>query len=212
MKKLVLCLLLPSLLLVGCRNIYYSTMEKFGKQKRDLLQTKVQQVRNEQDAAAQQLKDALTRLQELYGSQGTELEKAYKRLQSEYDSSVSKAESLRNRIRQMDQIAKDLFAEWQKEAATIQTASLRAASESQLRDTESRYQTLYATTTRAEKSMEPVLTKFHDYVLYLKHNLNAQALGTLQGEATRIQGDINRLMEEMNASIREADAFIKANK
>ena len=212
MKKLIFCLLLPSLVLVGCRSVYYSTMETFGKQKRDLLQTKVQQVRNEQDAAAQQLKDALTQLQELYGTEGTELEKAYKRLQSEYESSVSKAEALRDRIKQMDRVARDLFAEWEKEAASIQTASLRQASEAQLRDTQSRYQTLYTTTTRAEKSMEPVLVKFKDYVLYLKHNLNAQALGTLQGEATRIQTDINRLIADMNASIKQADDFIKATK
>lgn len=196
----------------GCRNMYYSAWETLGKQKRDLLQSKVAQVRDSENAATEQLKDALTRLQELYGFQGGDLEKAYRRLQSEYDSSVKQAETVRTRIRQMDQIANDLFKEWESEANTIGTPTLRQASLSQLQDTRSRYQTLLTTTTRAEKSMEPVLAKFKDYVLFLKHNLNAQAIGSLQGEATKIQTDIKQLIDSMNASIHEAESFIQATK
>ena len=35
---------------------------------------------------------------------------------------------------------------------------------------------------RAERTMEPVLSALRDNVLYLKHNLNASAVGALQGE------------------------------
>jgi hypothetical protein len=62
---------------------------------------------------------------------------------------------------------------------------------------------------RAEQSMAPVLVKFRDHVLYLKHNLNAQAIASLKGEAISIQNDISRLIEDMNASIQQADSFIK---
>ena len=212
MKNLCVTLLLLAMCCAGCRNLYYSAWEKLGKEKRDLLQSKVQQVRDDQGAAAQQLKDALTRLQELYGAQGTDLEKTYKKLQSDYESSVSKAATVRSRIRQMDQIAHDLFAEWQKEADSIGTASLRQSSLDKLEQTRTRYAALYTTTTRAEQNIEPVLSKFHDYVLYLKHNLNAQAMGTIQTEARSIQGDINKLIADMHASIQEADTFIKATK
>ena len=54
-----------------------------------------------------------------------------------------------------------------------------------------------------------VLRKFRDQVLYLKHNLNAAAIGSLRGQADNIQGDIQRLMEQMNRSIAEADRFIQ---
>jgi hypothetical protein len=60
--------------------------------------------------------------------------------------------------------------------------------------------------------MEPVITKFRDYVLYLKHNLNAQAIGALQGESAKIQIDISKLIEQMNAAIRQADDFLKQTK
>lgn len=62
---------------------------------------------------------------------------------------------------------------------------------------------------RAERSMEPVLTQLRDQVLYLKHHLNAQALGALRDEAASIEKEIQKLIEEMNASIAEANRFIQ---
>jgi Skp family chaperone for outer membrane proteins len=200
------------LTLTACRNVYYSTWEKLGKHKRDLLQSKVRDVRDEQKEASQELKDALTRLQELTGFQGGELEKTYKKLQSDYDSASSSAESVRKRIREMDQIARDLFREWEAELKSISSPELREADRRQLDETKRRYVELYTATKRAETSMEPVLVKFRDYVLYLKHNLNAQAIGALQGEAAKIQIDISKLIDEMNAAIREADRFLQENK
>ncbi len=212
MRTRVLAGLLILLTVTACRNVYYSTWEKLGKHKRDLLQSKVKQVRDEQKEASQDLKDALTRLQELTGFQGGELEKRYRKLQADYDTAASSAEGVRKRIREMDQIARDLFREWETELKSITSPELREADRRQLEETKRRYEELYAATRRAESSMEPVLVKFRDYVLYLKHNLNAQAVGALQGEASKIQIDISKLIDEMNAAIRQADEFLKQNK
>ncbi len=58
--------------------------------------------------------------------------------------------------------------------------------------------------------MDPVLRQFRDQVvLYLKHNINAAAIGSLRGTAGSIQGNIQRLLEQMNRSITEADRFIQ---
>ena len=56
--------------------------------------------------------------------------------------------------------------------------------------------------------MDPVLGTFRDYVLYLKHNLNAQAIASLQGELSGVEADVSTLIEEMEASIDEARAFV----
>jgi hypothetical protein len=154
----------------------------------------------------------MTRLKELTGFQGGELEKTYKQLQADYDNAASAAESVRERIREMDQIARDLFREWENELKTISSPELRDADRRQLDQTRRRYEELYTTTKRAESSMEPVIMKFRDYVLYLKHNLNAQAIGALQGESAKIQIDISKLIEQMNAAIRQADDFLKQTK
>lgn len=57
--------------------------------------------------------------------------------------------------------------------------------------------------------MEPVLRQFRDQVLYLKHNLNATAIGSLRGTADTIHLDLQRLLSQMNASIAEADRFVQ---
>ena len=53
-----------------------------------------------------------------------------------------------------------------------------------------------------------MLIHFHDQVLYLKHNLNAQAIASLKGEAADIQTEIDRLIKGMNTYIARADEFI----
>ncbi|MBZ5496767.1 MAG: DUF2959 domain-containing protein [Acidobacteriia bacterium] len=43
--------------------------------------------------------------------------------------------------------------------------------------------------------------------LFLKHNLNARAISSLQQNANQIQGDVTDLLGEMEASIAEANSF-----
>jgi hypothetical protein len=56
--------------------------------------------------------------------------------------------------------------------------------------------------------MEPVLKIFRDNVLFLKHNLNAQAIGSLQSEFVNLKGEIDVLIREMNAAIKSSNSFI----
>ncbi len=62
---------------------------------------------------------------------------------------------------------------------------------------------------RSEQSVDPVLHKLRDYLLALKHTLNAQAIAALGDESVKIQSDIARLIETMNTSIAHADEFIR---
>jgi gas vesicle protein len=193
----------------GCQSTYYKAYEKLGVYKRDLLKKKVVAARDEEKAAGEQFKDALTRLRELYSVQGGDLEKTYDRLKSEYDDSSTRATAVRKRISEMETVANDLFREWEAEIKDISTESMRSSSREQLRQTRERYEEMHAALKRAEKSMDPVITKFRDHVLFLKHNLNAQAIASLKGESAAIQSDIVKLIEDMNASIQRADEFIK---
>jgi Mg2+ and Co2+ transporter CorA len=198
--------------LTGCSTTYYRTMEMFGKEKRDILKSRVKEARDEQQKTAEQFKDALTRLRELYGSSGTDLEKMYDRLKSEYDSSAARANSVHERIAKMETVARDLFKEWDKEIGEISSASLKEDSRRKLRDTQLKFDQLDSSMKRAEASLTPVLKQFQDQTLYLKHNLNAQALGTLKNEAADIEREVSKLIEDMNTSIKQADSFIQGLK
>src|ERR1044071_8082343 len=157
------------LLTMGCRSVIYSTYEKFGVYKRDLLKKRVIAARNEEKEAGEQFKDALTKMRERYGSSGSNLEKTYDKLKSEYDGSVAKADAVRKRVRDMETVAADLFREWETEIKEISSESMRSSSRDQLRQTRERYEEMHRALKRAEQSMEPVLVKFRDHVLYLKH-------------------------------------------
>lgn len=78
-----------------------------------------------------------------------------------------------------------------------------------LKDTKARYARLHAAMKKAESRMEPVLDQFRDNVLYLKHNLNAQAIGALRKEADKIEIEVEALIGDMKSSIEEAETFLK---
>ena len=197
------------LTLTSCNTVYYAAWEKLGYEKRDLLKSAVKKARGEQKEAGEQFQDALTQLKAVYGFDGGKLETAYNALKSEYDQANSKASTVKKRVRDVESVSDALFREWEQEIAQIGTPSLAADSRAKLAETRSRYEGMHAALIRAEQGMDPVLAKLKDNVLYLKHNLNAQAVASLKGEATAIQGDITRLIEDMNVSIRKADEFIR---
>ncbi|MGZ8901078.1 MAG: DUF2959 domain-containing protein [Limisphaerales bacterium] len=193
----------------GCRTTYYAAMQKFGYEKRHILKDNVEEARDEQKKATEQFKDALTRLKELYNVDGGELEKTYDRLKSDFDRSESRATAVRERVGKVETVATDLFREWEKEIADMESAKLASQSREKLRGTREKYESLHTAMKRAESSMEPVLAQFRDQVLYLKHNLNAQAIGALRGETMDIEKEIQQLIKDMNASIAQADSFIQ---
>jgi hypothetical protein len=213
MKRLVVNLpLLAAIIVVpltGCRNVMYSAYEKVGVYKRDLLKKRVIAARDEEKGAQQEFKDALTRLKELTGFEGGELEKRYRQLQSDYDDAAARVAAVHKRVQDVETVASDLFTEWDKENRQIETDALRESSRRQLNDTKRRYEDMLAALKRSERSMDPVLHKLRDYVLALKHTLNAQAIAALGNESIKIQADVSHLIEDMNASIARADEFIR---
>jgi F0F1-type ATP synthase membrane subunit b/b' len=193
----------------GCSSVYYAAYEKVGVYKRDLLKKRVVEARDDQKEAQTQFKDALTRLKEITKFDGSQAESAYRALKSEYDDCVKQADVVHGRVRAVESVSTDLFAEWEKEIGEISTPSLQSASRQQLTATRQRYNELHTALVSAEQTMSPVLKQFNDYVLFLKHNLNAQAIASLKGEAAGITTEINRLIEQMNKSIARADEFVK---
>jgi len=194
---------------VGCQTTYYAMWEKMGKEKRHLLRDQVENSRNDQEKASEAFKDALTRLKEIYGLEGGDLEKMYGRLSDDYDNCQERAEIIDERIGKIQRIASDLFSEWRQEIDQIQNPNFRSQSARKLKATQSRFESLESSLLIARKRMNPVLANLRDYVLYLKHNLNAQAIGSLKGEAASIETDVDRLVRDIQRSIKEADAFLK---
>ena len=206
-KHLVAVLLL--LLMCGCQSTYYSVMESFGKEKRHLLRDQVEKVRVEQEGASEQFKDALARIKEAYGFDGGDLEEFYEKLKQDYDGCERRADAVKKRILRVERIAGDLFAEWETEIGRMENPRLKAGSRASLEETRISYARLSSAMSQAESRMEPALSHLRDYVLYLKHNLNARAIGALKQEADGIEVEVAALLRDMSRSIRKADEFLK---
>lgn len=200
------CLL--TLLLAGCSGVYFDAMEKVGIPKRKILVDRVEAARSSQQEAKQQFADALTQFLAVTKVPATELQATYENLNAAYKDSESRAKEVRDRIQSIDSVAAALFAEWEQELTQYANPTLRAQSEAQLKATKTRYAALMAVMEQAASRMEPVLGAFRDQVLFLKHNLNAQAIAALSGTTRTLQQDIAKLIADMEKSIREADTFI----
>ncbi|MHC5210932.1 MAG: DUF2959 domain-containing protein [Planctomycetota bacterium] len=197
------------LLLVACSSAYYSVMESFGVEKREILKDRVLEGRDDQEAAKDQFQTTLDAFKSATGFDGGNLEDTYGSLKKELDRCEDRAATVKENITSIEAVAGDLFREWEAEAETYASQDLRSSSLALLADTQKRYAQLMAAMRRSESKMEPVLTGFRDQVLFLKHNLNAQAIASLQSNVLEIEDDIAVLIRDMEASIREADAFIQ---
>lgn len=206
-------LVIPLVLLIAaCQSAYYEAAEQVGYHKRDILVDRVESSRDAQQDAEEQFQDALEQLSELTDFDGGDLEYIYEEVADEYESSLEAAEEVTEQINAVEHVAKSLFAEWEEEINQYSNARLKSESQAKLRETRSRYNGMMTAMRKSEAKMDPVLRAMNDNVLYLKHNLNAKAVASLQVEFSRIEQDIEVLIVETRKSIASSDAFIASMK
>lgn len=194
----------------GCQSTYYGAMEQMGWHKRDLLVARVKDAREGQEDAKEQFANALEQFSSVVQFDGGDLEQEYNRLNNELERSEARAQAVHDRVDAVEDVAKALFKEWRQELNQYSNPELKRASEQQLRDTERQYDQLINAMRRVESRMEPVLKPMRDHVLFLKHNLNARAIASIQNELDSLEVDVNALIRDMERAIAEADAFIEA--
>ena len=206
-NKLIAGLVL--MLLCGCESAYYNLNEQFGRLKNDILVDRVESAMDAQEDAKDEFRSALEQFESVLGVPDSNLKSAYNKLSGSFEDAQSQASEVRDRIEAVEDVSEDLFEEWESELDDISNSDLRSKSRAQLRSSKTKYASLIGAMKRAESRMEPVLTTFQDHVLFLKHNLNAQAIASLKSELGAIETNVGRLIEEMERSIAEAQSFIK---
>lgn len=206
----LVCMLCSLLIAAGCTRTYYKTMAAFGREKRDILISRVKDSKKEQQQAKEQIKTTMESFQELTGFQGGELEKNYKKLNSEYEKAEDSAKKLHDRIDSIDKVSSDLFKEWQKEIDGMNNRRLKQQSAEMLRQSRLKEASYIKSMRQTEARMTPVLSAFHDQVIFLKHNLNARAIGSLKGTSAKMSTDVDVLLTSLDGSMSQADALIQS--
>lgn len=190
------------------RHLYFRAVESVGYHKRDILISRVETARDSFEEAKDQFQCALEKFTYLTNFHGGELENVYSELKAEFDYSQSKADGVRDRIAAIQAVGDALFDEWRAELEQYKNRTLKASSKQQLRLTYQHYTQLINAMHRAENRIDPVLSAFRDQVLFLKHNLNAQAIASLEDELSMISINVTGLVHAMERSITEANAFM----
>jgi hypothetical protein len=161
------------------------------------------------EEARDQFQNALERFTELTQFEGGELETVYHQLKVEFDYSKAKAVAVKDRIDAVQDVAEALFREWEDELEQYTNRSLRNSSRQKLKQTQQLYAQLLTAMRRAEAKIDPVLRVFQDQVLFLKHNLNAQAVASLQAELGTLTVGVAGLISAMEKSIDRANDFMQ---
>jgi len=199
-------------LAAGCaatRSAYYNAWEKLGYAKRQRLVDSVKSARDEQEQAKKQFASALEQFKSVVNFKGGDLEATYNKLEKDYDRCDERADAVRSKIKSVKNVGEALFDEWKGEIGEMKDdPSLERQSQELYDKTQANYRAMVSRMDAAAATMDPVLTRFHNRVLFIKHNLNAQAIASLQGTELELGGDIDKLIKDMEASIAEADNFI----
>ncbi|WP_020209985.1 DUF2959 domain-containing protein [Gilvimarinus chinensis] len=198
--------------LSGCQSVYYGAMEKAGVHKRDIMIDRVESAQESQTDAKEQFESALEQYQSIVTIEDQDLVERYEKLNDEYEDSKAAAEKVSERINSVEDVSEALFDEWEDEIDLYSNANLKRQSEAKLRQTKKQYDKLINAMRSAEARMDPVLQVFQDQVLFLKHNLNARAIDSLQGELGNVNTEVAGLIREMEKSIAESEAFISSLK
>jgi hypothetical protein len=189
--------------------VYFRAVESVGHHKRDILVTRVEYARDGLEEAKAQFQTALERFSALTEFDGGDLEGVYRQLKNEFDYSKSKALAVSDRIDGVQEVAVALFTEWEDELGQYTNRSLKSASRQKLKQTHQLYGQLISAMRRAEAKIDPVLGVFQDQVLFLKHNLNAQAIASLETELVTMSIGVAGLITAMERSIDRANAFME---
>lgn len=186
------------------------SIDTFYAEPRDILINRVEAASDAQQETAEEFKSALEKFKEVTNFNGGDLEKKFNVLNAAYNRSEKAANNVTRRVDRVVNATNTLLDEWRDELSQYHDASIRRKAEAQFDETRIKAQNLISAMRKAESKTQPVLGALKDQVLFVKHNLNMQAISSLKQETTIIEQDVSALIIEMEASIAEAESFIQS--
>jgi hypothetical protein len=193
----------------GCQSAYDTTMETFGRQKKDTLVNHVAAAREAQSQAKEQFAAALDEFRGVVGYKGTLLDEKYKEIKTQYDRCEAQTRTVESRVEDVRKAAKSLFRQWEDELDQYSSSVVRKSSEEKLKQTRLRYETVIYAMEKVRDKFYPALAAFKDQVLLLRHNLNASGKVSPGGGLEIAEKEISLLIQEIDRSMAESDSFIR---
>ena len=207
MKKLTISIL--SLVFISsCSTVYYKTWEVFGKEKRDLLRANLEELSDDQAESKEEFSSVLEKIRVKYNISSSNLSNYYDKISNDYSNLEDEVNDINSQIDKVNSIANDLFKEWRTEIYTFTNKKYKSESLKKLRSSKKKFDRFLKIAKESYKNSAFVLKKFKDQVLYVKHNLNAQVVGNLKSELSKLESDLKKLIPKIEQSIKESQQII----
>jgi len=182
--------------------------DTFYKEPRDILISRVEAASDAQKNGVEEFRSALQQFKDVTDFDGGELEIKFTKLSTAFHDSEDAAAQVSSRISRVVSATNRLLDGWSDELKQYHDPAIKRKAEDQFDQTRLQAERLIASMRKTESKTVPVLAAFKDQVLFLKHNLNMQAIGSAQAQSVAIENDVNELIDEMEASINQAREFI----
>lgn len=196
-----------ALLLSSCQGMYYSTMARFGIDKRDILIERLDKTSEAMSRLDQRFEEMSTAYGATIHLEGGDLPAMHKEFAKSYDRTESAATSFHSRIGDIHSVAGALFEEWKLKTGEILDPDLREQSLRNFGHAQTSYTKLVRTMREVETEIDPVLTRFRDHVVFLKLNLHRMTLSSLQETEEELLLDVEHIRELLAQAIDETAAF-----
>lgn len=176
---------------------------------RNALLQEVEKTRTAQQQAKEQLQSTLHTFSLVLDASDDDLKTSYQRLNDEFAKSESTATLVHSRVDEVEDAAKVFFDKWESRLGGYADADEPIADRHRLDEARQRYAELIEATKRAAQKIDPVVAFFRDQILFIKYNLNPQAIVHLKDDLAVVKTNIATVVGELDAAIAEADAFIR---
>jgi len=142
----------------------------------DILVERVEEGKEAQEDAKAQFASMFEEFVAVSNVELGDLKTAYERLQDSFEWSEKRAKAVWDRIDSIRGFSKALFKEWESKLGQYTNQDLGQSSQDQMNQTKILDLKLIGAMEGVAEKMDSVLDAFRDQTLFLKHNLNAQAI------------------------------------
>lgn len=172
----------------------------------------VEKVEGELDASKASMLAAVQALQKVTAPdfEGDAV-KAHDELVDVIESSEDQANDLRKSIEKMQAAAEPVFDQWTKDLEAFSNPEMRQRSQVRLAASRERYDAVVA-------AVEPVLVEYEainetlrDHILFLSHDLNPEAMATIQEDVKKVAKEASDLDGVFNSGRAAARAYVESS-
>jgi hypothetical protein len=157
-----------------------------------------------------QMQKTLDAYNALFADDVKDRKSAYKKLQKEMDGTERRRADIRTRMSAMNIEAEALFKKWADSSAAIDSPDLRKRSDERLSRTKASYAEIGAAAQKTAEIYQPTMKALQDQVTYLSHDLNADAIASLKGDAAKLNAQAQDLLKQVDDLIATTNGRIGA--